>query len=133
MPGGDRTGPLGLGPMTGRAAGYCAGFGIPGYVNSPYGRGFWGWGRGRGGGRGRSRWFYAAGFGGRPAAFVSRTAVAWPRPVGPLGLAFFPGFPGITPQQEVDALKGRAEYFEGVLDGIRRRIDELTPKPPSQA
>ena len=27
MPGGDRTGPLGQGPMTGRGAGYCGGFG----------------------------------------------------------------------------------------------------------
>lgn len=26
MPGGDRTGPLGMGPMTGRGLGYCAGF-----------------------------------------------------------------------------------------------------------
>ncbi|MCQ5376123.1 MAG: DUF5320 domain-containing protein [Methanomassiliicoccales archaeon] len=35
MPGGDGTGPLGLGPMTGRRAGYCAGFPVPGYAN-PY-------------------------------------------------------------------------------------------------
>ena len=27
MPFGDRTGPLGLGPRTGRVMGYCAGFG----------------------------------------------------------------------------------------------------------
>ncbi len=26
MPGGDRTGPVGAGPMTGRGAGYCNGF-----------------------------------------------------------------------------------------------------------
>ena len=86
MPRGDRTGPAGMGPMTGRAAGYCAGYSTPGYMN-PYGgrvsRGapFWGadryagtypaygpfrprgrffgfgFGRGRGGfGRGRGRW-----------------------------------------------------------------------------
>jgi hypothetical protein len=36
MPRGDRTGPAGMGPMTGRAAGYCAGYGMPGYRN-PYG------------------------------------------------------------------------------------------------
>jgi len=42
MPGGDRTGPLGAGPMTGRAAGYCAVYPVPGYANPPrgYGRGF---------------------------------------------------------------------------------------------
>ena len=40
MPGGDGTGPLGLGPMTGRAAGYCAGYPVPGYMNPLPGRGF---------------------------------------------------------------------------------------------
>jgi len=33
MPAGDRTGPAGFGPMTGRAAGYCAGYPVPGYMN----------------------------------------------------------------------------------------------------
>ena len=33
MPWGDGTGPWGLGPMTGRAAGYCAGYNVPGYAN----------------------------------------------------------------------------------------------------
>ena len=36
MPRGKGTGPAGLGPMTGRAAGYCAGYSMPGYMN-PYG------------------------------------------------------------------------------------------------
>jgi len=39
MPRGDRTGPLGYGPMTGRGAGYCSGSGVPGYMNPVYGRG----------------------------------------------------------------------------------------------
>jgi len=62
MPFGDGTGPAGLGPMTGRAAGYCAGFPVPGYMNpggargffpaagmqavGPYGSGFYGYGAG---------------------------------------------------------------------------------------
>ncbi|NIW15542.1 MAG: hypothetical protein GWN31_16790, partial [Candidatus Thorarchaeota archaeon] len=33
MPRGDRTGPWGLGPRTGRAAGYCAGYPVPGFMN----------------------------------------------------------------------------------------------------
>ncbi len=33
MPRGDGTGPAGMGPMTGRAAGYCAGYQTPGYMN----------------------------------------------------------------------------------------------------
>jgi len=74
MPWGDRTGPMGFGPMTGRGTGYCAGYPVPGYAN-PWvprwrrgrGRGFggrvWGfsgWGRGRG-----LRWGYAP-YGYRP-------------------------------------------------------------------
>ena len=92
MPGGDRTGPAGFGPMTGRAAGYCAGYTVPGYMNpipgrtayslpmayqAAYSRPFsyapstplaygaypgFGWGRGRGRYRGRGRSF-GAGFG----------------------------------------------------------------------
>jgi hypothetical protein len=60
MPAGDGTGPAGLGPMTGRAAGYCAGSPMPGYMNPMAARG---WGMGRGWGRGRAwrNMFYATG------------------------------------------------------------------------
>jgi hypothetical protein len=70
MPFGDGTGPLGLGPMTGRGAGFCAGFGRPGFASPmpsyqyPYGYGHltsvwprWGYGFGRGLGRGFGRGF----------------------------------------------------------------------------
>jgi len=41
MPRGDRTGPGGRGPRTGRGAGYCTGYPIPGFRNPvPGGRGF---------------------------------------------------------------------------------------------
>lgn len=43
MPGGDRTRPMGVGPRTGRGAGYCAGHGVPGYSNPIPSQGF-GWG-----------------------------------------------------------------------------------------
>lgn len=48
MPFGDGTGPMGFGPMTGRAAGYCAGYPVPGFA-SPIpgldrGRGFYPYG-----------------------------------------------------------------------------------------
>ena len=68
MPFGDGTGPMGLGPMTGRGAGFCAGFGAPGVNNPmrgyahPYGYAHlapswptWGYGSGRGFGRGFGR------------------------------------------------------------------------------
>jgi len=51
MPRGDRTGPVGLGPLTGRAAGYCAGYQVPGYANPCFGRAWFGHGYGRRGGR----------------------------------------------------------------------------------
>jgi hypothetical protein len=50
MPRGDRTGPAGFGPMTGRGAGYCSGYSMPGFANPWVPRG----GRGRGRGLGRS-------------------------------------------------------------------------------
>ena len=48
MPQGDRTGPNGQGPMTGRRMGFCSGSNTPGCMNSGFGRGL---GRGRGFGR----------------------------------------------------------------------------------
>ena len=51
MPGEDRTGPTGMGPMTGRRMGVCSGYPDPGFMyDSPrYGRGR-GWRRGGYGG-----------------------------------------------------------------------------------
>jgi len=47
MPFGDGTGPRGMGPMTGRGAGYCAGFSQPGFTNPMPGRGRFSLGLGR--------------------------------------------------------------------------------------
>ncbi len=50
MPRGNKTGPMGQGPMTGRGAGFCAGYALPGYANAAipgYG-GRFGAGNGRG-------------------------------------------------------------------------------------
>ncbi len=57
MPWGDRTGPLGAGPRTGRGLGYCSGNTVPGYMVGGPGLGLGrGWGRGRGwAGRGWGR------------------------------------------------------------------------------
>jgi ferredoxin len=55
MPGGDGTGPAGLGPTTGRAASYGAGCPVDGNLNLVPHRGFWGWGRKGGRGRGTGR------------------------------------------------------------------------------
>lgn len=110
MPGGDGTGPMGMGPMTGRAAGYCAGYAMPGYMN-PVGRGRGFWGRGRGGG-----WGLGRGFG-----FVARR-FGWV----PMGTAY-PGYAPVAPtrEQELEMLKQQASYFQGALTDIQKRIDVL--------
>ena len=115
MPGGDRTGPMGMGPRTGRAAGYCSGFGVPGYANPGPGRGFgrgWGmgWGRGfgRGFGRGWGRGFWGAGYGAWGAAAPQVPVV------GPVSV-----------KDEMEVLKSQSEYLEKSLTSIRERIAEL--------
>jgi len=36
--------------------------------------------------------------------------------------------PAMSGEQQLDALKGQAEYFEDTLEGIRKRIEELEAK-----
>jgi Family of unknown function (DUF5320) len=123
MPGGNGTGPAGMGPMTGRAAGYCAGYPVPGFQNPVYGGGFGG-GWGRGGGQGRRNRFYATGLTG-----WQRGNMTWP--VYPPVTSYAPAYNApitMTKEQQVDMLKGQSEYFEDALDGIRKRIEELESK-----
>lgn len=61
MPGFDGTGPLGYGPMTGRGAGYCAGFWRRGGVGLGMARRL-GWGFTGGRGHWRPRWGLRAGY-----------------------------------------------------------------------
>ena len=141
MPGGDGTGPAGLGPMTGRAAGFCAGYSVPGYMNPIAGRGYFGWGRGsygrgagRGGGRGRRNWYYATGlpgwaraaqglpaWGGRGAYPYYGAPYAAPYYAGP----YSPWGAEITPQQEADMLKDQAKAMQEEINSINQRIKEL--------
>ena len=118
MPRGDRTGPRGIGPMTGRGAGFCAGFEMPGYENPLPGRGFgMGFGRGRGargyggGGRGWRNMFYATG---QPG---------WMR----FGAAAAP-VANADPALEKQALKNQADYLQSELDLIRKRLEEVDKK-----
>ena len=116
MPAGNGTGPMGMGPMTGRAAGFCAGFGMPGYANPTPGRGFgMGFGRGHGGGgraggRGRRNMFHATGLPGWMRAGVQFAA---PNAAAP------------TKEQELDMLKSQAEQMGEMLANINQRIQEL--------
>ena len=116
MPAGDGTGPRGVGPMTGRGAGYCAGTEAPGYATAPVRGCGLGWGRGmawgRGGGWGRG--FFRPPFRMRPA---------FGGPVGPVGAQAPYAEP--TRAQEAQYLKQQAEYLQGELDAISQRVSEL--------
>jgi len=113
MPYGDRTGPRGLGPRTGRALGYCAGYDTPGYTKGPgmgLGRG---WGRGFGRGRGM-------GWGGRfdwgtPVYPLYRTPSIVPAPVAPL-----------SKEDRLSMLKQEKEYLESEMNQIKNAIEDLS-------
>lgn len=113
MPRGDRTGPMGMGPMTGRAAGYCAGFPGPGYVDAGpgwgYGRG-WGRGFGRGFGRGLGRGFGRSvgwGFGGPWGAWQ------------------------ISREEELEYLKEQSDMLKQELASIDGRISQIEREQPA--
>ncbi|HOV84794.1 MAG TPA: DUF5320 domain-containing protein [Syntrophobacteraceae bacterium] len=118
MPGRDGTGPLGMGPMTGRGRGVCCG--------SPAPTPFWG-GRGRGGG----------GFGNRCRLWGRGPA----RPTGPgygspgwqgPGIRNRPGEPssaaGPAQEETLQILTSQAQHLEDALKDVRDRIQRLKTK-----
>lgn len=107
MPRGDRTGRDGLGPMTGRGLGYCAGFDSPGYMQggAPFGAGR-GWfaGRGRGFGRGLGLGYrFGSGYG--------------------RGYGLYP--PVYDDRQEREALSDHASALERELKTVKDRLATL--------
>jgi hypothetical protein len=114
MPSGDRTGPMGQGPRTGRALGFCSEYDTPGFTKrfgGSIGRGFgFGRGRGRGMGYGRGRNF------------------GWPFS------GFFYGFPGTQPvskDDEIKMLKAQAENLKRNQKDIEKRLSELEKEEES--
>jgi len=125
MPAGDGTGPRGMGQMSGRAAGFCAGFGMPGYANPMPGHGF-GVGFGRGGGfAGRGGRGGGGGRGWRNA-FHASGLPGWARAGLPVGCVPYSTAPG--PEQELAELKQQAERLDSVRESIRQRLQELEAK-----
>ena len=115
MPRGDGTGPMGMGPMTGRGAGSCVEYAenVIGKLNPTMGRGRGmgriGFGRGfGGGGRGWRHQFFATGLPGW-MRFASNAAT----------------IPEMTPDQERQALKAQADAMQSSLDSIKTRLAEL--------
>ena len=127
MPRGDHTGPLGQGPRTGRAAGYCAGYDMPGYMNPLLGRGFWGRGCGRGGGRGWRNRFYATGLTGWQRAWFGG---GWLRDE-PYPVAY--GVPLPTREQQVSMLQADLRCLEQTAEQLRQRIEELSTAESERA
>lgn len=101
MPGGNRMGPSGAGPRTGRGMGYCSDYDRPGYSTQAAGfRGRFGFGRGRGWRGWRHRFFATD----------------------------IPGGIYSAQEQETADLKAQADLLRSQLDAIQRRVDELTAK-----
>lgn len=130
MPGGDRTGPMGYGLMTGRGAGFCAGYSVSGFANPVPGRGGFarGWGMGRGGGWGRRNWFYATGLTGRQRAAYGHSPYEGFAPyVMPFAAPYYPPS-ALSKEDELNELKYQAEYLEDSLEGVKKRMAELEKK-----
>jgi len=109
MPRGDRTGPGGLGPMTGRRAGYCAGYSVPGYVNDVPG-----WGRGFGYGRGY-RWGFGGGYGRGYRWGTGYYRGYYPEDLPPVG-------------NEKSFLENELKYLGQRQKDIQKRLNELSSK-----
>lgn len=120
MPWGDRTGPMGRGPMTGRGAGYCAGYNMPGYTNPIGGRGY---GRGRGFGRGFGRGYGRGQGQGRRFGYYPDYDYPDPYYPGPM-----PVYQEPAPEEEKVYLENLAKGLEKELGDIKARIKELAKK-----
>jgi hypothetical protein len=112
---------MGLEPMTGRGVGYCAGFGVPGYMNNVGGRGF-GMDFGRGacfGGRGGR----GGGFGFRNR-FHQRIAQS----LETFGGIFAAPYQSYDPETEKQFLNNQTEILQKEIDAIKKRLDDLNAK-----
>ena len=108
MPGGDRTGPMGMGPQTGRAMGFCSGYSVAGYMNPGGGYGM-GWGRGRGGmGYGRGR------------GMGRGLRMGWGAYPG-----YIPAFRPADARDESSYLKDEAQALQDQLNAIQQRLGQL--------
>ncbi len=115
MPGRDRTGPRGMGPLTGRGMGFCSGAGA--YPGRRQGfrptRGGGAYGRG---GRGWRHVYYATGLPG-----WARGCGFW----GPPGRGF-----AWTAEEEYNDLRDYAASLEEELRATRERMEALTREQP---
>lgn len=111
MPGFDRSGPMGVGPMSGGRRGRCV---RSVSVDDPPARGGFGYGRGMGARRGAGRGFGPGRGGGRG---YGRGYYGYP--------AAYPVDDAMGRVEEMAMLKAEAEAMNTSLDAVRKRIEEL--------
>lgn len=123
MPGGDRTGPMGAGPRTGRARGYCSGYTNPGFMYPGPGLGF-GRGPGRGFGRGLG---FGGGRGWRRGGLGP--FMGYP-PMAAYGPGYGMNYPEYGPakqtkEEEKQFLQEEVRLLEEEIAQINKRLGEL--------
>ena len=107
MPRGDRTGPDGMGPITGRGFGYCNDYPDPGYTKGNR-RGGAGFGRGQGGGYGRG---FRRGFGFNNR-FQTPPNQYYPTPI-------------YSATDEAKFIETEIDYIKNELSTMEKRLAEL--------
>ena len=117
MPGFDKRGPMGAGPMTGSAKALC----YP--ADKEFNPGFMrGYGNVRGLGLRRG---FRGGFNPSVRRGYGRCYRWYPS-------AFDPAYP-VDTAEEMEMLKAEADYMKQSLDAINKRIDELEKKPAAES
>ncbi len=112
MPFGDGAGPMGMGPMTGRGAGYCGGYGRPRFANPAFGpAGGYGYG------------YRGHGYPGYEGPYGYSGTTSYIPPI-PGALSAF----GMNREQECDYLKNQAQIVRSHLEQIEARMQELEEK-----
>ncbi len=116
MPYGDKTGPLGQGPRTGRGLGFCNGYDSPGYTKGiPAGRGY-GFGYGRGAGWGGRGFGWGRGFGYGRGAGWGRAAVGYDARTAPTNYASV---------DEKKLLEDELKYLSERMASLKNRLEDL--------
>ncbi|MBP2666341.1 MAG: hypothetical protein H6Q76_1321 [Firmicutes bacterium] len=103
MPRGDGTGPMGTGSMTGRGAGFCAGFAAPGAMNAPGMIGGFGCRRGAG------KMMQGAGFQARNR-FMARSYAGANTPIG----------------NEKELLTNQMSFLEKQMLQVKQRLESIS-------
>lgn len=118
MPRGDGTGPIGMGPLTGKRLGNCIAYGVPLVAGMMSG-----FGRGRGFGRGFCFW----------GTVVSGAAALYFAGKNKRKLFKVNNNSNISNEADVSVLKNQANILENSLTEVRNRISELERNKQKEA